>query len=404
MSDSQNDSNVVVPTTTTASLLTGVGRSAIAVIGITGPLAAETIEQCFAPATKRPFRQGQIRYGNWCGDAVSHGDSADSTSIGQASESVVVLPIEQQEFEIHCHGGIAATSRILDDLRQNGVHVVDWQSEHWQAATPLLIRESKEVLCRCTTARSAAIALDQVRGALLNWCRQSLQANASVDAIQREAHEILRFAELGLRLPDRFGVVLAGPPNVGKSSLINAIVGYDRSITMDQPGTTRDVLQANTVIDGLAIRLSDTAGIRDGDGEIEQEGIRRANQAIADADLVVWVATPLQFEAAGIAPGCIDSARSKIDVLNKADLLEQFANPDLDANSFDIHTVATLGQGVPELMAAICHALVPEFPASRAAVPTTLRQVQCLKQIQAANDPQTQRNALQELLVGGGCG
>jgi tRNA modification GTPase len=84
-------------------------------------------------------------------------------------------------------------------------------------------------------------------------------------------------------------VVIAGPPNVGKSSLINALLGYQRAIVFDQPGTTRDVLTATTAIDGWPVELADTAGIREGDDAIETEGVARALAEIRAADLVVEV-------------------------------------------------------------------------------------------------------------------
>ena len=98
-----------------------------------------------------------------------------------------------------------------------------------------------------------------------------------------------------MRLAEPFRVVLTGPPNVGKSSLLNALVGFDRSITLDMAGTTRDVLHANTVIAGLPIQFSDTAGIRDHAAveTIEREGIRQAQLAAGNADLLLLVCEPL---------------------------------------------------------------------------------------------------------------
>src|SRR6185503_7750192 len=102
---------------------------------------------------------------------------------------------------------------------------------------------------------------------------------------------LLALAEVGLHLTTPWRVVFAGPPNVGKSSLVNALLGYPRAIVYDQPGTTRDVLTASTAFDGWPFELRDTAGLRDGISldSVEVEGVARARAQIATADLVVFV-------------------------------------------------------------------------------------------------------------------
>ena len=382
--------------TTTASLLTGAGRSAIAVIAVAGPDAAQVIQQCFTPATRRRFAAGQIRYGVWHGDenceSVSGGNSPEKSVSDAASESVVVVPVTESEFEIHCHGGLAATERILQDLKRHDVAAVDWQNFRWKQAEPLLIRESQKILSGCLTARTAAIAMDQVRGALHQWCQKALSKSILFDSNRKEAQEMLAFGKLSVRLNDRFRVVLAGRPNVGKSSLINAIVGYDRSITLDHPGTTRDVLHAETVIDGWPIQLSDTAGIRDGEGEIEREGIRRANRAIEESDLVIWVTTPQQLEPPNFALSDANPSPAAIQVLNKADLAVETME-----SCTHCKTVATTGQGVQELMAQISRKLIPAVPPSMTPLPINPRQYTCLEKIAEAGDRQTQQQWIRHL-------
>src|SRR5690606_8695884 len=88
-------------------------------------------------------------------------------------------------------------------------------------------------------------------------------------------------------------VVIAGPPNVGKSSLVNKLLGYDRAIAYDQPGTTRDVLAATTTLDGWTIELLDTAGIHDTDESIEWAGVLRARGEVQSADAVLIVVDAL---------------------------------------------------------------------------------------------------------------
>ena len=399
---------------TKAAVLTGVGRSAIAVIGVAGTNANEVITTCFLPTTSRPFAAGQIRFGLWQGKRVLDGDLPSETASQASGESVVIAPISDQKFEIHCHGGVAATARIIDDLESLGVTVVDPRDQAWNPAVPVVIREAQGVLSRCLTARTAAIAMDQVRGAMRDWCESVLTACDTADArndaadtkgtawIQKDAQQMLKTADFGVRLSDRFSVVLAGPPNVGKSSLINAIVGYDRSITMDLAGTTRDVLHADTIIDGIAVRLSDTAGMRQSAGAIEHQGIVKAQQATRNADVVVWVyeaGKDDDFEQFTLLEA--DSAKV-IRVLNKADLLsgsETLPKPETDFQT-DLQTVATTGSGVPELMQAIWDAVVGTFPAAGSAVAITERQRDCLTKMAASTHMTECRKWTRQLLFG----
>jgi len=102
-------------------------------------------------------------------------------------------------------------------------------------------------------------------------------------------NDILKKAVEGRRLAEGFAVVLAGAPNVGKSSLLNALLGYDRSIVSDIPGTTRDYIEQMHEIAGIPVRLLDVAGIRKTDDPVEAEGVKRALRMCRDADVVVWV-------------------------------------------------------------------------------------------------------------------
>lgn len=406
------------PRTTRCAVLTGAGRSAIAVVDLQGPDAESIMASCFEPATKTRFSPNEIRFGVWRGCQEKVVDQAS------AGESVVVTPLghgQQQSnerlrhFEIHCHGGPAATQRIIDDLQNAGAVLVDSithiGSDSGETLTPLLIREATQVLIQCTTPRTAAIAIDQFRGAMQDWATRMLTQleldTLSITHISQEANEILRFSKFGIRLAESFRVVLTGPPNVGKSSLMNAIVGYDRSITLDVPGTTRDVLHAETVIDGLPIRLSDTAGIRDSSEPIEKEGIARAHRATEDADLVLQVTEPaIQSDFATpqlnvTQPG---ETRRIIRVLNKSDLLTDGQQP----HAGQIATNSLSGEGIAELMAAIVTSLVEVMPTSSPStqnpstqgtpVPITVRQVQQLTKLTVADSKTVAANALRVLL------
>ena len=134
--------------------------------------------------------------------------------------------------------------------------------------------------------------------------------------------EALRAAAArGRVLRDGLTLVIAGAPNAGKSSLLNRLAGYDAAIVTDEAGTTRDMVREDIVIDGMPVRVTDTAGLRVAANRIEEEGIRRARQAMAQADLVLLVrdgaAAPVSSQAAELPRGI-----PVLHVLNKIDLVD----------------------------------------------------------------------------------
>lgn len=387
----------------TACLVTGGERAAIATIVLRDDAASEVIAKNFTANSKRKIVAGNVRYGIWHGPHELTG--------GMAGESVVVVALNhefdpQSSWEVHCHGGEIAAKRILDDMTMSGVAVVNQQAWLGMTCPDVLEREAIEVLARTMTTRTAAIALDQVRGAMRRFAIESADAIGSethvgtndqreTDAIRARAAQILKFADFGRHLTQPWNVVLAGAPNVGKSSLINALVGYRRSITLDQPGTTRDVLQADAVIDGWPILLSDTAGIRHQPAEdIERQGIARALKTAQEADLVVWVSDSLETKQSDLLAAAELPIRS-IHVLNKIDLLDM---PSGAVDSEVIRVSATKPIGIDTLQAAIATKLVPLMPESGCPVPITQRQVDALNGMVAATRISTLRAALDQLL------
>src|SRR5262249_26206167 len=133
--------------------------------------------------------------------------------------------------------------------------------------------------------------------------------------------KLLALAPVGLHLAQPWRLVVAGPPNVGKSSLVNALVGFERAIVFDQPGTTRDVVTALTAFSGLPVELCDTAGLRNTDDSLEAAGVARAQEQAAAADLVLLVLDVSQPWMADQRE-LVDTWPRAIVVLNKADLVD----------------------------------------------------------------------------------
>ena len=229
-------------------------------------------------------------------------------------------------------------------------------------------------LAAARTERAAAILLDQYRGALrveLSAIIENLsrgEAQTAADALQR----LIARADLGLHLTQPWKVVIAGRPNAGKSSLMNALLGYQRSIVWQEPGTTRDILTATTAIDGWPVELSDTAGLRAATDSLEAEGVARAERQIAAADLVVFV-TDVTSDWDDELWRTVTN-RPALHVHNKCDL----ADIPADRRPLGIATSATTGLGIQHLCEAIAQQLVPAVPPPGSPVPFSNEQLATL--------------------------
>lgn len=349
-----------------AALLTARGRGAVSTIGFRGDVARIDEADLFRAENGKSVAgqpAGRVAFGRW-----GH----------EPEEEVVVCRVAADTVEIHCHGGEAAAERILSRLKTIGAERIDWR-EFTGRVEGAFERDIAEALSAATTARTAAIIVRQSQGPL----REALRCLAASDPA-REQEEVLgrleallKWANFGSHLTRPWRVVLYGRPNAGKSSLINALVGFERAIVFDQPGTTRDVVTVETAFDGWPVRLSDTAGLRADAGALEAAGIERAKAELAEADLRVLVedrsrpAAPgddLREETAGAGPHLI--------VLSKCDLPDarrERSSPNGIAAS------ARTGEGVRELMARITRELVPEVPVDDEAVPISKRQIDVLR-------------------------
>lgn len=296
-------------------------------------------------------------------------------------EDVVLCRTGDTVVEIHCHGGDAAVTRILNDLQHAGCSIVSWNVAG--TAQQTLEEECSEALVHATTLRTAAILLDQLRGSFrreIDALRQSDWDSASRESLAARLDELLSWADFGKHLTQPWQVVLAGRPNVGKSSLINALVGFSRSIVHDRPGTTRDVVTAETALGGWPIRLADTAGIRENAESIEAAGIDLAQQQMAAADcrlLIIDRASPPTLADLTLLSTWPDA----LTVANKADLPDLWG-AELPADCLTVSAINS--RGIEELSAAIVARLVPRIPSAGQAIPFTERQVALLVQAREA--------------------
>ena len=183
---------------------------------------------------------------------------------------------------------------------------------------------------------------------------------ADLDQLLADLDTLLTTAARGERLRDGLLVVIAGAPNAGKSSLLNALAETDRAIVTPVPGTTRDLLHADMQIEGLPLRVVDTAGLRLSPDPIEQEGVRRAREQIDQADLLLWVVDDADPNATAAPPVGLPAQVSRLVVRNKIDLSGRApggCSPGEGEAAGDarmhIACSATTGAGLDQLRAAL---------------------------------------------------
>lgn len=343
---------------TVAACLTPEAAGAIATLAVEGPDAWDICRALFTPRKgtlpEQPEEVSRERfyYGHF----------------GDTLRDEVVLALTRTtpapRVELHGHGGRQIVTVLLETLANRGVHVLDWRAWCDRVETSAIRAEARKQLALAPTVRTANILLDQYNGAFES-------ALTSIREGTTTAESVLRFAEVGRHLVSPWRVVIAGEPNVGKSSLVNALAGYQRSIVSETPGTTRDVVTTRIALDGWPIELADTAGQREEASPLESAGIRLAREETAQADLTLWVLD------ATTTPVLVETPREKtLLVVNKVDLpMTWEALPDM------VHVSAIAGQGMSELCERIVRTLVQEAPPPGAAVPFSKECVDLLEAV-----------------------
>lgn len=370
----------------TVQMLTPPGRGAIAVVAVEGTDAASIVDRWFVAANRRTLVEqpiDRICFGRWL--AGKHG-KPDKAAPG---EELVVVRTASDRVEVHCHGGVAAPAAVIASLQAEGA------VESAEPAYPASL---------APTERTAGVLLDQMNGALeqaIGSASAAIEEGRS-DVALKIIDELLSRERLGTHLITPWRVVLAGAPNVGKSSLINALVGYDRAIVYDRPGTTRDVVTAATAIDGWPVTLADTAGVRVTDDPLEAAGVELARQTLRRADVVILV-----DEAAGYSSPTASADRLRlreelpaqaavIEVASKIDLMTEGGATVVDLPAEVLPTNAPAGEGIAELLAAIAKAFEIECPPVGTAVPFRDRHYDALRSAKAS----LQRQADEQAVVG----
>jgi tRNA modification GTPase len=386
---------------TIAAVATPPGEGGVAIVRISGNTAVEVASKVFLGPV-RAYKSHVMHFGKVI------------DPMGQVVDEVLIVVMKaphsytgEETVEIHCHGGSLITRRVLQVILDAGARAAlpgeFTFKAYMNGKVDLAQAEAVQTLIAAKNDLALKAAESQLQGALskkvqqfqkelldiaaileawVDFPEEGLEFASMEEVIEsltsiKNKMEILRETfEEGKILHEGLSLCLSGAPNVGKSSLMNALLGKDRAIVTEIAGTTRDLLEADLKIGGLHFKLMDTAGIRNAEEVVEQEGIRRSRAALGEADLVLLVLDSTR----GILPEDQEILRraptdKTLVIWNKVDLSSTHTPP-----RGAIAISAKEGLGIKELKEAI-EALVWKkgAPSKEEVVITNVRHFQALE-------------------------
>ena len=340
---------------TIAAIATAQGTGGIAIVRVSGPRAAAIFGEMFRPGRPRgEIESHRLMYG--------HAMGGDGSVIDEVMAVWMRAPstyTREDVAEIHCHGGRVCARSVLQRALELGARMAGpgefTRRAFLNGRIDLSRAEAVMGLVAAGSQAAARASVRQLEGGVSGFVRQTVSAlteimaliEASADfpdeveeetaahqvaaQLRRVIDDIQRHCDArGARLlREGASIVLAGRPNVGKSSLMNALLEQERAIVTDVPGTTRDVLTERISLGGVAAELSDTAGQRTTQDPVERIGVDRARRAMETADVVLIVldaAEALEEEDAALIRGADERA---IVCLNKTDLRERLNDDEI---------------------------------------------------------------------------
>ncbi|MBW2121575.1 MAG: tRNA uridine-5-carboxymethylaminomethyl(34) synthesis GTPase MnmE [Deltaproteobacteria bacterium] len=371
---------------TIAAISTPPGESGIGIVRVSGPEAVAVVSRLFRPKGGRRCLESHRVY---------YGEILDPADGGVIDEVLVLFMGKPRSYtredvvEIQCHGGFLVLGRILECVLEQGARLAEpgefTKRAFLNGRIDLVQAEAVIETIRARTEAGLRVASEQLRGrlsgeigevrGLLLGVLAEIEAGldfpeedvGDVDAggIERDLERVdSRLEELvlsfdqGRVLREGALVGIVGRANVGKSSLLNALVGDERAIVTRVAGTTRDVIEETVTVCGLMLRIADTAGLRRWRNEVEKEGVRRTRRVVEEADLLLVVvdgSRRLSAEDRRIFDLVRD--RRYMVVLNKLDLPRRVTVEELGSafpGAEAVEVSARTGEGIGRLREAVC--------------------------------------------------
>lgn len=307
---------------TICAISSATGEAGIGIVRMSGPLSIEIAEKIFRSKRNISLTDIKNRF-------LSYGHIVDGNRV--IDEVLIVKMLKPYTYtredlvEIYCHGGIISVRKILNLIIDKGARLAE-KGEFTKRAflngrLDLSQAEAVIDLIKAKTDSSYEQSVKQLEGrltGLISLIREKIMAmislivanidfpedeivEAQYESLLEDAFEVkddlfklISGSDRGRLIRDGINTVILGKPNVGKSSLLNAMLKYERAIVTDIPGTTRDIIEDYINLDGILLKITDTAGIRETDDKVEQIGVERAKKSIEDADLIIALLDPSQ--------------------------------------------------------------------------------------------------------------
>jgi len=345
---------------TIAAIVTAMGAASVGIIRISGPDAIDIGNLMY---------KGKSDFKNKSSHSVLYGKVYDQFNKIIIDEALFLIMKKPATFtgedivEIQCHGGIVSVKKILELVLRNGARIAEpgefSKRAFLNGKLDLAQAESIMDIVNAKTEKGLVLAVNQLQGSvsiLVNEVRyELLRLIAYIDAdidfpeddIERLSNKeqleklvelseklinILLTAQKGKIIKEGLDVIIIGKPNVGKSSLLNALLKENRAIVTDIPGTTRDAIEEYINLSGIPIKLVDTAGIRDSENLVEQIGVEKAKEFIKKADLILYVLDIIE----GI---CDDDKNNIIQLLDKVPTIFLANKVDLQYNQENLKLI-----------------------------------------------------------------
>lgn len=367
---------------TICGIATPLGEGGISIIRVSGSDSLKIINKIFKGKNASDIldmKSYTMRYGHIC----------DINSKFEIDEVIISYMKGPRSFtaedvvEVNCHGGVVSTGRVLEEIIKAGARIAEpgeftkraflnGRIDLSQAEAVMDIIRAKTDLSMKSAVMQSSGALSKEIGKIREYILNTLALiEYSVDFTEddeepdetipirvqeqltvaiKDMNKLLEGANEGRIIRDGLKLAIIGKPNVGKSSLLNCLLKEKRAIVTDIPGTTRDIIEEFISLDGIPVKITDTAGIRETEDEVEKIGVERSREKIDEADLIVLMldsSRPLEIEDREI----IDKVKDKkyVVLMNKNDLEKKISDEDIKDLKNVIYISAKTGFGIDEL-------------------------------------------------------
>ena len=355
---------------TIVAISTALGIGAISIVRLSGKDSIEIVNKCFEGKDLTTVNTHTLNYGYI---------KNEEETIDEVLVSVMKEPntyTRENIVEINCHGGIIATNKILETMLENGARLAEpgefTKRAFLNGRIDLIESESVMDIIESKSDEARSLAISSLKGNISNLIiefRNNLKQLLSqievnidypeyydievvtkdnirdnLDNMKKDLNKLIKESKNTLPVKEGIKTVILGRPNVGKSSLLNSLLNEDKAIVTDIAGTTRDIVEGEILLDGILLKMIDTAGIRKTENKVESIGVEKSLSLIKEADLVIVVLNnneKLTKEDEEILEKTKNKPR--IVVVNKIDLKPKLKLPKEVSNIVETSTIKNSG-------------------------------------------------------------